>query len=99
MTTKNYMRPLDRTQIIQGKYKLYQDKNLVGALRVTDDAPGRSTEHWLLYSEYLWPSETNNTQEIVFQYQDEPGELDDFLHNAPSGATYVIARCEQQTLP
>ncbi len=99
MTTKNYMRPLDRTQIIQGRYKLYQDNTLVGVLRVTDDAPGRSTEHWLLYSAYLWPSETNDTQEIVFKYQDEPGDLEEFLRDAPSGATYVIAHCEQQTLP
>jgi subtilisin family serine protease len=97
--TKNYMRPLDRTQIIQGRYMLYQGLTEVGALYVTDDSPGVSTEHWLLYEEYAWPSESNTVQEIRFEYKTTMGSLESFLTDPPSNTTYVIASCEQQTLP
>jgi hypothetical protein len=96
---KNYMQPLDRTQIMEGTYELYQGETKVGKLLVTYDNPGKSTEHWLLYSEYSWPSASNTEQEMRFQYQSEAIQLTSFLSSPPTGATYIIAACEQQTLP
>lgn len=96
---KNYMQPLDRTQIMEGTYELYQGTAKVGKLLVTFDNPGKSTEHWLLYSEYSWPSASNTEQELRFQYQSEAIQLTSFLSSPPTGATYIIAACEQQTLP
>ncbi len=98
MDTKNYMRPLDRTQIIQGKYLLYQGTIEVGGLLVTDDAPGVSTEHWLLGTSYMWPSASNPTQELRFEYKGAVIPVGEFLRDVPAGTTYVIARCEQQRL-
>lgn len=99
MNEKNYMRPLDRTQIVQGVYGLYQGTSEVGALLVTDDSPGVSTEHWLLFTGYAWPSEANPDQEIRFEYKSGAISLTSFLEEVPSGATYIVANCEQQTLP
>lgn len=99
MNEKNYMRPLDRTQIVQGVYGLYQGTSEVGALLVTDDSPGVSTEHWLLFTGYAWPSEANPEQEIRFEYKSGAISLTSFLEEVPSGATYIVANCEQQTLP
>lgn len=98
MGTKNYMRPVDRTQIIQGLYRLHQGEILVGQLLVIDGDPGVSTEHWLLNAEYRWPSEANRNQEIRFEYTGAAIELEEFLTNVPVGTTYVIASCQQQTL-
>lgn len=98
MDSKNYMRPLDRTQIIQGKYLLYQGQTEVGGLLVTDDSPGVSTEHWLLSTSYMWPSASNPSQELRFEYKGSVVPVSEFLQDVPTGTTYVIARCEQQTL-
>lgn len=98
MTTKNYMSPSDKTQIIEGRYNLHQDDVLVGMLLVTDDAPLHSTEHWLLYESYRWPSQANPQQGLRFTYLGVPCKVGEFLAAAPPRATYVVARCEQQTL-
>lgn len=96
---KNYLRPADATQIMAGEYTIKQSGTQVGKLYVEElSGPTHTKEHWLLFSGYRWPSLGNQTQSLDFEYKGAPGRLNDFLDAPPSGSTYIIADCQQQTL-
>ena len=96
----NFAKPADAVQVWVGEYVLRQGAEIVGKLYVEELAgPADTKEHWLLYRNYRWPSSTYPNQEISFHYQNVTGRLSDFLASPPEGSIYVIARCEQATLP
>lgn len=96
---KNYLHPADATQIMVGEYSVKQNGTQVGKLFVEEiSGPTHTKEHWLLYSGYRWPSMGNQAESLQFEYKGVPGRLTDFLATPPSGAIYIIADCEQQTL-
>jgi subtilisin family serine protease len=100
MDHRNYVKPADVVQIWPGIYTLEQDEVVVGRLFVEQlSGPAHTKEHWLLYSSYRWPSETYPKQNITFSYEGAPGLLQDFLRDPPAGSAYIIASCDQQTLP
>jgi hypothetical protein len=97
---QSFTRPKDAVQIQYGVYHLVQGTATVGKLLVTQGtAPGASTESWLLYSSYHWPSSDYPNQSITFVYDGTPISLSEFLSGAPSDATYIVASCQQQSLP
>jgi len=101
--TMSHTRPADSVQIMPGTYLLRQvlteGPATVGKLLVNaGTAPGVSTEKWLLYSTYRWPSSDHTTQSIEFLYQGTPVSESEFLEDAPKTATYIIASCQQQAI-
>ncbi|MFO0593220.1 MAG: hypothetical protein U0441_37105 [Polyangiaceae bacterium] len=95
----SHSRPAVGVQIMLGVYRLFQERE-VGQLYVEELAgPTKTREHWILYGAYRWPSAEYPTQQLTFRYQGPPADLSEFLKGAPSGSTYVVADCSQQTLP
>lgn len=102
----SHTRPQDSVQIMPGTYDLRQvlypteGPVIVGKLLVDPStSPTVSTERWLLYTTYRWPSSDHPTQSIEFLYQGEPVSEEEFLEGAPKNATYIIASCQQQAVP
>jgi len=94
--TRSATRPTDSVQIMAGWYRLLQAEVLVGQLWVEELGSGQSKEHWLLYSNYKWPSLDFPNQSIQFLRETSSISLEDFLHGAPSNAQYIIASCQRQ---
>lgn len=98
MENRKYARPADAVQIWTGEYVLRQGESIVGKLYVEElNGPSHTKEHWVLYSGYQWPSSTYPYKEIIFDYQGAVGDLEEFLDAPPSGSTYIIATCDQQS--
>lgn len=97
----NYWRRPDSTQLADGYYHLRQGDEVVGKLLVQPGYnSGETVVHWGLFTTYRWPSSSNTTESITFEYQGPHGTLSvaDFKSTLPSGSTYVKAACQQETV-
>lgn len=92
-------RPQDAVQLGDGLFELYQANVVVGRVLVEHPSPTQTLEHWGLYTSYRWPSSLNPRQETRFEYRGAAISASSFKDSLPSGSTYVIADCRQETLP
>ena len=95
-------RPTNAMQFGIGFYTIKQSENTVGKLLVLEGRNQSSTdEHWGLFPTYRWPSSFNQTQDIRYEYQGPPSTMTaaEFKASLSSGDTYVLAACEQETIP
>jgi hypothetical protein len=91
----------DGEQVVIGFYDLKQSGNVVGKLLVKPGSTSAHTiEHWGLYTTYRWPSDSNTTESITFEYQGAHTTISvvDFKAALPSGSTYVEAPCTAETI-
>lgn len=93
------VRPQGAVQLGEGLFYLFQGEISVGQVFVELLRSGVSREHWCLYRSYRWPSAFNTKQELRFEFSASKPSIEDFKQALPSGSTYVVATCEQETIP
>jgi hypothetical protein len=80
-------------------FGIYQDGVLVGELMRVDEDPEKYVEHWVLYPDYVYPSERNGVVTEIVPGAIPYDGLDDFFRNVPfeEGSRYVEATCADGT--
>lgn len=96
---RDLVRPQGSVQLGEGLFHLFQGDISVGQVLVETLPSGKAREHWCLYRSYRWPSTYNPRQELRFEFIASSPPVKEFKRALPSGSTYVVATCEQETIP